>query len=94
MNLKYVLFQNHPNSFNPETEIIFQIPNVQFVSLKIYNTLGKEITTLANSVFEPGTHSLKWDSKDYNGHPVPSGLHLYKIATGEYTKIKKMSLVR
>lgn len=89
--LKFTLFQNYPNPFNPTTNISFSIPNRCAVSLKIYNILGKEVTTLVNNeIMNAGRHRITWDASD-----LPSGIYFYRLAVaGQYSAIKKCILVR
>ena len=63
----FFLYQNYPNPFNPESEIRFQFPQASHVVVRIFNTLGQEIRTLVEGQYEPGYHSVRWDSKDNNG---------------------------
>jgi hypothetical protein len=91
---EYALYQNHPNPFNPETEIRFQILEDAFVVLKIYNTLGQEICVLADRNYEAGFHNVLWDGKDINGNYVTSGIYIYTIQAGEFQDVKKMILLR
>jgi flagellar hook assembly protein FlgD len=90
----YVFFQNHPNPFNPQTEICFALPEANHVLVKIFNTLGEEILTLVDGKYEAGLHGVLWDSKDKNGMSVPSGVYLCKLQAGVFSQVKKMSLVR
>jgi len=57
----YELFQNHPNPFNPSTTIEFSLPKAEFVKLKVYNILGKEVTTLLSKKLNQGDHTFKLD---------------------------------
>lgn len=88
------LEQSHPNPFNPQTEIRFQMPKAGHVRLAIYNLLGVEIRTLIDAPFEAGYHRALWDGKDNSGKPVASGVYLYQLRTGEFAQVRKMSLVR
>ncbi|MCI0693191.1 T9SS type A sorting domain-containing protein [candidate division KSB1 bacterium] len=90
----FALFQNYPNPFNPETEIRFQLPQASHVVLKIFNTLGEEIRTLADEQREAGYHRVRWNGKDENGNAVASGVYLYQLRTGSYSEVRKMSLIR
>jgi len=90
----YALFQNHPNPFNPETEIRFQLPEASPVVVKIFNSLGEEIRTLANAQYEPGYHSVRWNGKDNNGNAVSSGIYFYQLRTANFSQFKQMSLLR
>ena len=90
----YELLQNYPNPFNPETEIRFQIPEAGYVVLKIYSILGQKIRVLTEAYYEAGYHSLRWDARDNAGNPVPSGVYLYQLRAGEFSQVRKMSLMR
>lgn len=86
---KYSLDQNYPNPFNPSTTISFGLPKQEFVTLKIYDVLGKEVTTLVNEEMSAGNYTKTWDAKD-----LSSGIYLYKLNAGKFTETKKMILVR
>lgn len=90
----FVLEQNHPNPFNPETEIRFQIPQESHIVLAIYSVLGQEIRRLADALYAAGHHTIRWDGNDASGAPVASGVYLYRLQAGGFTQVKKMSLVR
>lgn len=83
------LNQNYPNPFNPSTNIGFKIPDFGFVSLKVYNVLGKEISTLVNKDMRPGYYNYKFD-----GLNLPSGIYYYKLTTKSYIETKKMLLLK
>jgi FtsP/CotA-like multicopper oxidase with cupredoxin domain len=90
----FALAQNYPNPFNPSTTINFQLPKDEFVELKIYNRIGQEVRTLVNSGYQEGSHNVVWDGKNNRGKSVASGMYLYRIKAGNYTKSMKMNLVR
>lgn len=90
----YALYQNHPNPFNPETEIRFQLPEANHVVVKIFNTVGEEIRTLVDAPYEAGYHRVRWDGKANNGKLVASGVYLYQLRAGNFSQVKKMSLLR
>jgi hypothetical protein len=90
----YALLQNHPNPFNPETELDFQLPEANHVVVKIFNTLGEEIRTLVEAPYEAGYHRVRWDGKDKNGNPVASGIYLYQLQAGDFSQVRKMALLR
>jgi hypothetical protein len=92
--LTYALTQNYPNPFNPSTTINFQLPKDEFVELKIYNRIGQEVRTLVNSGYQAGSHKVVWDGKNNRGRSVASGMYIYKIKAGKYTKSMKMNLIR
>lgn len=89
----FSLSQNYPNPFNPSTKIVFSIPSVEttrwVVSLKVYDMLGREVTTLVNQQLSPGTYEVNWDASNY-----PSGLYFYTLSAGEYSETKKMILIK
>lgn len=87
--MKYQLFENYPNPFNPSTTIKFQIPKDENVSLKIYNMLGKEVVVLANGYFKSGIYSFKFDAGN-----LASGVYFYVIKTNSYSDTKKMLLIK
>jgi hypothetical protein len=88
------LFQNYPNPFNPSTVISYSIPNVTFVSLKIYDILGREVRTLVNSEQIIGIHNVQWNGDNNYGNKVASGIYLYKIEAGDFIMTKKMLLLK
>ena len=91
---EFIVHQNFPNPFNPETEIRFALTKDSHVVINIYNTLGQQIGTLTDSQYSAGFHSVHWDGKDGNGSHVSSGVYLYQIQAGEFSQVKKMSLIR
>ena len=86
---EYKLFQNYPNPFNPSTNIRYQVSNNGFVTLKIYDVLGKEISTLVNEKHVAGTYEVAFNATQY-----PSGVYFYKLTTDRYTDTKKMILLK
>lgn len=86
---RYFLFQNYPNPFNPSTNIQFNVSSRQFVTLKIYDILGREISTLVNEYKEAGTHSIQ-----FNAEGLPGGVYFYRLISDYYSETKKMILLR
>jgi len=87
---KFALMQNYPNPFNPSTNIKYQIANNGFVSLKIYNIIGKETATLVNEKQEAGTYEINWDAAG-----LPSGVYFCRMAiNGEIKVIIRMLLIK
>jgi photosystem II stability/assembly factor-like uncharacterized protein len=86
---KYTLEQNYPNPFNPTTIIKYEMPESGFVSLKIYDILGREVQTLVNGNKIRGTYEVS-----FNGSSLASGVYLYKLKAGNYTSTKKMMLIK
>ena len=85
----YALFQNYPNPFNPATTISFNLLKNEHVSLRVYNLLGEEVSTLVNTSLRAGSHNVVW-----NAGNLPSGVYFYKLTTTTFTAIKKMVLLR
>lgn len=91
---KFLLKQNHPNPFNPQTVISYQLETAGEVHLKIYNLAGQEITTLVQEFQEPGDYQLTWNGKDNLGQQVSSGVYLYRFQIGNKIEIRKMTVIR
>jgi uncharacterized protein (DUF1501 family) len=83
----FSLSQNYPNPFNPSTHFQFSVASMQFVSIKVYDGLGREVATLVNETMAPGVYTAQW-----NGDQAPSGVYYCKLSTGSYTEVKKMVL--
>ncbi|HSD63213.1 MAG TPA: FlgD immunoglobulin-like domain containing protein [Ignavibacteriaceae bacterium] len=90
----YNLSQNYPNPFNPSTQISYQLPEPQMVTLEIYNSLGEKIRTLVNEKQSVGYHTIQWKGDNNSGNSVASGMYLYRITAGKFTSVKKMLLLR
>jgi polyhydroxybutyrate depolymerase len=87
--IEYELKQNYPNPFNPTTKINFAIPQKGYVTLKVYNILGKEIVTLDSGEKPAGTYELTWDATN-----LPSGVYFYQLLAGSFVETKKMILMK
>ncbi|MCX7797639.1 MAG: GDSL-type esterase/lipase family protein [Melioribacter sp.] len=86
---KFSLEQNYPNPFNPYTTILFTIPVSAYVTLKIYDLLGKEISTLLSKKLTAGTYTLQW-----NAEGLPSGIYFYQMNADNFSQTKKLVLLR
>jgi len=86
---RFVLFQNHPNPFNPATRIKYSIPQGGAVSLKVYNLLGEEIATLFEGVRQAGDHVALFD-----GRSVAGGVYFVRLKAGHFSETKKMVLLK
>jgi photosystem II stability/assembly factor-like uncharacterized protein len=86
---KYFLYQNDPNPFNPNTLIKFQIKESGFVTMKVYNILGKEIATLINENLKAGEYETT-----FNGSGLSSGIYFYRMQIGDFVQTKKMTLLK
>ncbi len=85
----FTLSQNYPNPFNPSTKIKYSIPQSSKVVVKVFDMLGKEVTTLVNEEKQAGTYELTWNAQD-----MPSGVYTYSIKARSYTAVKKMVLIK
>lgn len=85
----YKLEQNFPNPFNPTTTIDYQIPKNGFVTLKLYDILGKEIATLVNEQKNQGRYTVNFDASK-----LSSGVYIYQIRANDFVNSKKMMLVK
>lgn len=86
---EFKLYNNYPNPFNPFTNISFDIPKQSFVTLKVWDMLGKSVLTLVNNTLEAGKYSYQLDAS-----ALSSGLYIYKLEAGDYTGMKKMVLLK
>jgi hypothetical protein len=91
---EYSLSQNYPNPFNPTTIITYSLPKNSFVTLKVYDMLGREVKTLINNEMAAGTHTLQWNGVDNFGTKVASGSYIYRITSGDFVSVKKMVLIK
>jgi hypothetical protein len=85
----FQLFQNYPNPFNPTTTIQYSVPGSQYVSLKIYDVLGREIALLVDEMKQPGTYIATWDASG-----LSSGVYFYRLQSGGFVETKRMILLR
>ena len=90
----FKLNQNYPNPFNPYTQINYQLPEENYVNIVIYDILGHEVKVLVNTKQNAGYKSVKWDATNNLGKQVPAGMYIYTIKSGEFTKAKKMMLLK
>ena len=86
---EFRLDQNYPNPFNPSTKISFQIPELSFVTLKVYDFLGNEVTTLVNEQKSAGIYEVNFD-----GNELTSGIYFYRLTSGNYSDTKKIILLK
>ena len=86
---KFYLYQNYPQPFNPSTTIKYHIPKSSFVSLKVFDALGKEVVTLVNEEKTSGNYEVEFD-----GSGLTSGIYFYALKAGEFSDTKKMILLK
>lgn len=87
--MEFSLEQNYPNPFNPRTHFRFTVADLQFVTLKVFDVLGREVTTLVDEIKPPGQYSLEWDATNQ-----PSGVYYYRLQAGARLETRKLVLIR
>ncbi|MBN1895344.1 hypothetical protein JW906_12655, partial [bacterium] len=80
---RFDLLQNFPNPFNPSTEIPVQIPEKGHVALEVWNAGGRKVRTVFSGERQPGFYREVWRGEDDEGNPVPSGVYLILLKTGD-----------
>lgn len=85
----YALLQNYPNPFNPATTIRYQLPGRSYVTLRVYDILGREVATLVEATEAPGYRSVS-----FNAAGLPSGIYFYRLSAGNFRDVKMMMLLR
>jgi hypothetical protein len=85
----FALQQNFPNPFNPNTTIVYSIPEVSYVELKVYDILGNEVATLVNGEKSAGNYEV-----EFNANSLPSGIYFYQLKADGFVELKKMVLIK
>lgn len=88
------LYQNHPNPFNPATEISYYLPSAGRVVIEIFDVAGRRIRTLVNGPQPAGRYSVEWTGQDNSGRRVASGIYFCRLSAGKETLTRKMVLMR
>jgi len=86
---RFALFQNHPNPFNPATQIRFALPEAVDVQLVVYDGTGREVARLVDGPMPAGQHQIEW-----RANRLPSGVYLYRLTAGRYVETRRMALVK
>jgi hypothetical protein len=86
---EYSLSQNYPNPFNPTTKIRYEIPEGSFITIKVYDVLGREIETLLNEEKPVGSYEV-----EFNAAKLSSGIYFYRLHANDFTQIRKMILLK
>jgi len=92
--IDFALNQNHPNPFNPTTEISFSLPTDSYVKLAIFNIMGQRVSMLVDDYKQAGNHTVTWNGQDDIGASVASGVYFYRIEAGDYSDCRKMLLMK
>ncbi len=85
----YQLYQNYPNPFNPTTEIQFSLPKNNYVTLKVYDILGREVATLIDGELQHGLYKVSFDASK-----LTTGVYVYRLTAGSFSQTKKMMFVK
>ena len=92
--MTFKLNQNHPNPFNMQTEISYQLAEATHVKVIVYNTSGQKVRTLVDSKTEAGIYSIRWDGKNDLGETMASGVYIYKLESSNNILSRKMILMK
>ncbi|MEC7746316.1 MAG: T9SS type A sorting domain-containing protein, partial [Candidatus Neomarinimicrobiota bacterium] len=90
----FAMHQNYPNPFNPVTQIRYDLPEDSYVSITIYDIMGRNIKSLVNTDQTAGYRSIRWNATNDLGEPVSAGMYIYMIQAGEFRQTKKMVLLK
>jgi hypothetical protein len=90
----FELYQNYPNPFNPGTTIKYYLPEHTHVTLTVYNVTGQRVNVLLDRDAEAGYGEVVWNGTDSRGHPVASGIYLYRLDAGNWNLTKRMMLLK
>jgi hypothetical protein len=89
MPREYALEQNFPNPFNPKTTISYALKDAGFVTLKVYNLMGQEVTTLVSQQLDAGHYTATFTATN-----LPSGVYVYRLEVNDFVSTKKMVLMK
>ncbi len=92
----YSLAQNYPNPFNPTTTIRYQLASAEYVTLKVYDLLGREVATLVDCYQTAGSYEVQFDASSLDGYrqALSTGIYIYKLQAGEFSDKRKMTLIK
>ncbi|MGE5680262.1 MAG: FlgD immunoglobulin-like domain containing protein [Bacillota bacterium] len=91
---EYKIGQNFPNPFNPSTTINFEVPESGEVEIRIFDNIGREVTTLIRKTYTAGRHSVRWDGTNSSGSRVPSGVYIYCMHAKNFDAVRKMVMLK
>ncbi|MCP4724433.1 MAG: T9SS type A sorting domain-containing protein [bacterium] len=92
---EYELLQNYPNPFNPTTTISFNLPKAERVTVEMFNMLGQKVRTLvSDDLRAPGTNRIMFDGLNDSGARLASGVYVYRLRAGSFTKSKRMVMIK
>ncbi|MCL4548579.1 MAG: T9SS type A sorting domain-containing protein [Bacteroidetes bacterium] len=85
----FAVMQNYPNPFNPTTKIKYELPRSSFVTLKVFDIIGREVKVLVNAQESAGSHEVVFDANNF-----PSGVYIYRLTAESFADTKKMLLIK
>ena len=91
---EFALHQNYPNPFNPTTQIRYDLPEDTYVSITIFDIMGRKVRSLINTTQDAGYRYMNWDATNDLGQPVSAGMYIYTIQAGEFRQNRKMVLLK
>jgi flagellar hook assembly protein FlgD len=94
MSNSFALNNACPNPFNPVTTLSYYLPKGSFVTMTVYDMLGRKVKQLVNQNETQGVRSVQWNSTNDHGQPVSAGIYLCRIEAGEFRQTKKMVLLK
>ena len=89
----FYLYQNHPNPFNPITQINYQLSKNSYIKIEVYDMMGKLVKTLVDEFQSPGYRSIKWNGQNFENQKVSSGVYFYSLQSESFSATKKMILL-
>jgi hypothetical protein len=92
--MEFKLYPSHPNPFNPYTHIRFSLQTDSYVSITIYDLMGRQIRSLVNQQISAGYHTALWNSINNLGSPVSAGVYIYSIQAGQFVQTRKIVLLK
>jgi len=91
---EYALLSNYPNPFNPSTSIAYELSTAGIVELGVFDMLGQQVASLVDGYVDAGSHNAVWNSVDFNGNEVSSGIYILKLTTSNQIVSNKITLLR
>jgi hypothetical protein len=91
---QFKLSNNYPNPFNPVTRIDYQVPQTANINISVYNSIGQLVAILVDEIKSQGHYSVRWNAKDQKGLQVPSGIYFARMVSNNYSKTRKLTLLK
>lgn len=91
---QFELHPNYPNPFNPSTHIRYGVPQTAYVTIRIFNVLGRLVSELVSEEKQAGYYDVEWNGRDRSGAPAPSGVYFYRFDTDGFRATRSMILLK